>query len=57
MSEDRKTNFNQQNKQIMARYEGKNKRVKDWRFMNSIWCHGWKAHVRYCSADAFISNY
>ena len=44
-SEDRKSNLNYQHKLIMARHEGVNKRIKDWRCMNSIWRHGWKAHV------------
>ena len=38
-------NLNYQHKLIMARHEGVNKRVKDWRCMSSIWLHGWKAHV------------
>ena len=44
-TEDRKSNLSYQHKLIMARHEGVNKRVKDWRCMSSIWRQGRKAHV------------
>ena len=36
---------NKRHKLLMARHEHINKRVKDFKCMNSIWRHGWKAHI------------
>ena len=37
---------NRELKRIMARHEGINKRLKDFKCLRSIWRHGWKMHIR-----------
>ena len=37
---------NRELKRIMARHEGINKRLKDFKCLGSIWRHGWKMHIR-----------
>ena len=38
--------FNRAHKLIMARHEGINKSLKDFRCLGGVWKHGWKAHVK-----------
>ena len=39
------TNFNYQHKLIMARLEGIDKRIKDFKCMSDTWRHGWESHI------------